>query len=224
MLHIFLDFDGTLVDSSEGIHLAFAYACEQVGLQAPQLTDFCTRIGPPIQVLAREFFPDIDPERLESLRAIFRAEYDHKHYPNVKWHQGVIEGLRSIHAWKRVRLSVVTNKPTHPANVLIATAGLTDLFACIIGIDYRVVQGNGAPFISKSEALCFALNLTGTLKKRAVYVGDTPSDQRACEESNISFIAATYGFHSWLPEEIHGFSAASSFDDVVSHISRMVKT
>jgi phosphoglycolate phosphatase len=222
MMHIFLDFDGTLVDSSEGIHIAFTRACEEVGINAPELNEFRRCIGPPIQVLARQLVPEIETHRLETLRLKFRAEYDHKHYARVQWHEGVIEGLHKLHAQEETSLSVVTNKPTQPANALIADAGIADLFQSIVGVDYRVLNRSGSVFSSKNEAISYALALTDCPSEQAVYVGDTPSDQRASKESGVAFIAATYGFHLWLPHELEGTTAAGSFDDLVECLYRMV--
>jgi phosphoglycolate phosphatase len=219
--HIFLDFDGTLVDSSEGIHMAFTRACEEVGIKAPPLTEFRSCIGPPIQVLARQLVPEIESDRLEALRLRFRAEYDHKYYSQVQWHEGVIEGLKQLHAQADASLSIVTNKPTQPTNSLVADARIADLFASIIGIDFRVTLGEGKVFSSKKEAISYALSRTLCSREGAVYVGDTPSDQKASLECDVAFIAATYGFHLWLPHELEGTTAAGSFAGVMDCLKRM---
>lgn len=224
MMHVFFDFDGTLVDSSEGIHIAFTLACEEVGIKAPLLSEFRACIGPPIQALARQLVPEIEAHRLEKLRLKFRTEYDHKHYARVQWHEGVIEGLLKLHAQEETRLSVVTNKPTQPTNALIANAGIADIFESIVGVDYRVPNGIGPVFSSKKEAITYALALTDCPSQQAVYVGDTPSDQRASQESDVAFIAATYGFHLWLPQELQGTTAAGSFDEVVECLYRMASS
>ena len=216
MVNIFLDFDGTLADSSEGIYIAFANACDHVGINAPPLIEFRSCIGPPIQVLAQRLFPKLEADRLETLRLKFRIDYDRKYYRRVEWYEGVIEGLQKLHAEETTRLSVVTNKPTLPTKKLIANAGLSGLFECVIGVDYRVVHRNGPVFRSKYDSICHALSLTECPARCSIYVGDTLSDQRACQESGVAFIAATYGFHSWQPQELEGTTTACNFREVVS--------
>ena len=216
MTHIFLDFDGTLADSSQGIYAAFVVACQEVGVNAPNYDEFCACIGPPVQVIAKKLVPDIGAERLELLRLRFRFEYDHKYCSAIRWYEGVVEGLHWLSAQADVRLSIVTNKPTHPTNHIIHSAGIGDLFSCVIGIDYRDKNSIGTTFDSKSEAIDFAMSLTQCPRERAVYVGDTPSDRQASQQQEIRFVAATYGFHLWQPSELEGTVAATSFADVIA--------
>jgi phosphoglycolate phosphatase len=214
-MHVFLDFDGTLADSSEGIHLAFTHACEKLDIDPPALSQFRPCIGPPIQELARKLFPEIETNRLETLRQVFRVVYDHKYYQHVKWYEGVIEGLISLGDHEDIRLSVVTNKPTNPTNALISNAGIQGLFEIVIGIDYRIAKDKGLVFSSKHESISYALKLTDCTSDQAVYVGDTPLDRTASREIGLAFIAATYGFHKWQPQELEGTITAASFGDVV---------
>lgn len=220
-MHIFLDFDGTLADSSEGIFHAFVSACEEAGVNAPPLSEFRACIGPPIQVLARNLIPNIESDQLEILRLKFRAEYDHKHYAQVQWYAGVIEGIKYLRTWKATSLSVVTNKPTQPTNSLLGNAGISDLFQAVVGVDYRLNNKIGTVFCNKKEAIDFALMHTDCPSERAVYVGDTPSDLKASKECGVAFIAATYGFHSWLPGELEGTAGAGSFEEVVGCLRLM---
>lgn len=222
MLHIFLDFDGTLADSSEGIHAAFTHACQEVGIQSPPLSEFRSFIGPPVQELTRQLMPGIGADILEKLRLKFRAEYDHGCYSRFQWYDGVLEGLQVLYAEEQASLSIVTNKPTRPTNDLLQSAGIARLFKYIVGVDYRVVNGLGSIFSCKKEAMLFALSLTGCPAEQAVYVGDTLSDQKACQESGVEFIAATYGFYSWQPQELDGITNVRSFGDAVDTLCNLL--
>lgn len=217
MTHVFLDFDGTLADSSQGIYLAFAAACNVAGINPPERQVFSTCIGPPIQIIAKKLMPQIRPEQLESIRATFRAEYDNRYHPKLEWYDGVIDGLHWLASQTDIQLSIVTNKPTRPTVNIIGDAGIGSLFSCVIGIDYRVENSGGSIFQSKSEAIGFALSLTGCPRERALYVGDTPSDLQASMQNGIRFCAATYGFHQWQQNELEGTtSIASSFAEVIT--------
>lgn len=217
MTHVFLDFDGTLADSSQGIYLAFATACDVAGIKPPELEEFSTSIGPPIQVIAKKLMPDIRSEQLETIRATFRAEYDNRYHSNVKWYDGVVDGLKWLASLPDFQLSIVTNKPTRPTINIISDAGIESLFNCVIGIDYRVQSTVGSIFESKSEAIGFALSLADCPREGALYVGDTPSDLQASMHNGIRFCAATYGFHQWQQNELEGTtSKASSFAEVVT--------
>ena len=216
MTYIFFDFDGTLADSSEGIYIAYADACQEVGIVAPSFDQFCAYIGPPVQVIAKKLTPDIGAEQLELLRSRFRVEYDNEHHAMVRWYDGVIEGLHWLASQPDVQLSIVTNKPTQPTINIIRLAGIELLFSHVIGIDYPEKNTIGSTFASKSEAIDFALSLTRCPREKAAYVGDTPSDRQASQQQEIRFVAATYGFHQWQPSELEGIIAASSFADVIT--------
>ena len=52
--HIFFDLDGTLIDSSEGIHNGFVQTFERLGLPVPSNKKIRTFMGPPLEVTFRE--------------------------------------------------------------------------------------------------------------------------------------------------------------------------
>lgn len=208
---ILLDFDGTLADSSTGIYLAFSKACKKVGAKTPDINLFCRNIGPPIQYIAAKLIPDIESGTLEEIRSTFRTEYDNKYCTMVRWYEGVVDELRLLASCRDVRLTIVTNKPTQPTISIITAAGLESLFDYVIGIDYRNHHGIGPTFDSKSEAIGFAMSLANCTHQHAVYVGDTPSDRKACHQQGIRFIAATYGFYEWQTSELEATAEISSF-------------
>ena len=150
-MQIFFDFDGTLADSSPGIYASFEHACLDQGLVAPPYEDFCASIGPPVEVLARQFFPRLVAAELESFRQTFRHVYDQGQFRLCNWYDGVEQTLGAISEFPGVRLAIITNKPTIPTFKLLASAELTSYFELIAGIDYRVVQGIGSTFMQKSE-------------------------------------------------------------------------
>ena len=49
LTHIFFDLDGTLVDSSEGIHNGFVQTFERLGLPVPSDQKIRTFMGPPLE-------------------------------------------------------------------------------------------------------------------------------------------------------------------------------
>ena len=196
-MHLLLDLDGTLINSSPGIYHSFSLACLSLGLQVPSFNTFCRLIGPPVQDIANKLYPDLDAVALESFRRAFRDDYDHHSYRNAFWYPGVVETLCALGSDASLRISIVTNKPTLPSKELVRSAGLLPYFVDIFGIDYRVVHSTGAIFPNKAEALSYVLRTTHTHYSQSVYVGDTLGDQDACSRTQIPFIAALYGFHQW---------------------------
>ena len=54
LTHIFFDLDGTLVDSSEGIHNGFVQTFERLGLPVPSDQKIRSFMGPPLEVTFKE--------------------------------------------------------------------------------------------------------------------------------------------------------------------------
>lgn len=54
LTHIFFDLDGTLVDSSEGIHNGFVQTFERLGLPVPSDQKIRTFMGPPLEVTFKQ--------------------------------------------------------------------------------------------------------------------------------------------------------------------------
>ena len=195
--HLILDFDGTLADSSPGIHYSFSLACSKLGLDSPPLDEFHLLIGPPVQHIAYNLFPHLDSLDLEKFRVAFREDYDKKSYLHSDWYPGVPETLVKLAAYPGLRLSVVTNKPTRPTVELLSSGNLLHLFHRVIGIDYLQHMKSGTVFQSKVDALRYILLSSPFVSRYCFYVGDTPGDQMACSKCDIPFVAALYGFHHW---------------------------
>lgn len=200
-MHLLLDLDGTLINSSPGIYHSFSQACFSLGVQTPSFPTFCSFIGPPVQDIASRLYLDLDAVALENFRKIFREDYDSHSYRNFVWYPGVLDTLFSLASDQSLRISIVTNKPTSPSKELVKSAGMLPYFVDIVGIDYRVVHSTGAIFSSKAEALSFVLDSTSTHYSQSVYVGDTLGDRDACALTQVPFIAALYGFHQWAASD-----------------------
>ena len=216
---VFLDFDGTLVDSSKGIFSAFSRACHSVNATIPEIDHFRQLIGPPIRAMAQHLFPDMSTGRLEELVQTFRQEYDHSEYALVEWHSGVTDAIKEATLNGSMQFCVVTNKPTIPTLAIIEEAHLIDCFKCVVGVDYREVRNSDSAFSDKAEAISYALSLAKTRADETVYIGDTPSDQRSANQCDLLFIAATYGFHAWTKDELAGVLAADCFREAISLVN-----
>ena len=200
--NLLLDLDGTLVDSSRGIYHSFVLACDNFSLSPPNYTSFCHLIGPPIQKIATQLFPDLDLKTIEEFRRIFRLDYDNLSYKMYEWYPGVVDTIKELSTCPGISMSIVTNKPSLPALELIKSSGLRSCFSQIVGIDYLSVFSNGPVFSSKSEALSHVLLSSPVDLLKSAYVGDTLNDLDACKRCNLQFIAALYGFHRWHHQQM----------------------
>lgn len=216
-MHLLLDMDGTLIDSSIGIHHSFSVACEALSLNPVDYDSFTHFIGPPVYKIVNSLFPDLGEDHFQDFCSTFRNSYDNESFLRFSWYPGVIETLRDLSTTLDMDISIVTNKPTKPALQIVETAGLTSCFSRIIGIDYKCCVNNGQPFLSKSEAIHYALNTHSKSTPFNAYVGDTIGDKEACLNSGVQFIAALYGFHQWSEEDLPPLRI-DEFRDVLAYL------
>ena len=208
--NIGFDMDGTLIDSSRNLRRV-CFSCKHVGLQAPPLDIFRGHIGPPIQQIAKQLFPDADSKTLLELKNIFRDSYDNSLYIEYRLYDKVLECINELSKEPDFNLFIVTNKPTVPARNIVSKESLPFCESSIIGIDYKLLLGAGSRFKNKAEALQFYLNLHSLDPAHSVYIGDTVSDKIAAERCSVMFLASDYGFYSWGKCKVNGNLPASNF-------------
>ena len=84
---IFFDLDGTLVDSSIGIHNGFTYTFEQLGVTSPDAKTIRGFMGPPLET---SFATCLPTEQIEQAIQLYRSYYKEKGvyeaqlYPHIK--------------------------------------------------------------------------------------------------------------------------------------------
>ena len=200
MKYLLFDFDGTLADSSKGIYFSFAKACKEINFECPSFDDFRKQIGPPIQVISKNMFPNIKSEELVVLKKKFREDYDKKSYKIITWYSDVEKSLIELNK-KNYNFSLVSNKPTFLCETLLENQSLKKYFDLIIGIDYCERFGKSS-FQDKSYAIKYALKILNINPSQAIYIGDTLSDMKNANSLGMRFIAARYGFFSWSDKNL----------------------
>ena len=128
---VLFDLDGTLVDSSSGIHSSVRHAAAELGLPAPTAAQLRGMVGPPLQdgfalVLG---VPVADVPRAV---AAYRAHYAGGALLEATVHRGVPELLTALRAAGAI-LAVATSKPELFAVRLLRHTGLLPAFASVHG-------------------------------------------------------------------------------------------
>jgi phosphoglycolate phosphatase len=128
---VLFDLDGTLVDSSPGIHSSVRFAARELGLPAPNAAQLRGMVGPPLQdgfalVLG---VPAGDVPRAV---AAYRAHYTAGALLDVTVHPGIPELLAALTGGGAL-LAVATSKPEPFAVRVLAHTGLLPAFASVHG-------------------------------------------------------------------------------------------
>lgn len=181
---IFLDLDGTLVDSKEEILNSFFKAWKEVSNSEPLTAN--VKVGPPIEDM---FIAAGGCKSLESkFQTEFRSHYDSvgcklsRPYPTVI---ATIENLKMI----GISLYCVTFKPHDPTIKMLESTGLIAHINDVVAIDSAKPR-----YTSKTKMLANAMDFNGLMADQCLFVGDSKHDHDGANECGVDFVWASYGY------------------------------
>ncbi len=186
---IFLDLDGTLVDSLEDIcsHLNTVRQ-QDYGLPHRSTDDLRPAIGHGSRVLARLGCPELPESELARVIDRFRAYYLDAPHAGGSVYPGVLETLKWLRDRPEFKLAVATNKHTKVAEKTLEYYLPTIRFDAIAGLD-SVTQFKPHP----AHLLEVAAKI-GVSPQSSWMVGDHDVDRQCAEAAGMRFLAAGYGF------------------------------
>jgi len=189
MIVVCFDLDGTLIDSSAGIHVSLQQACLQEGVPPPDYDALVSCIGPPL----RDYLPsllNLSEKKCQSILAAFRIHHDtvgflaYRLYPDA-------ESVLAQLAERGHPLYAATNKPFALSCAALSHFGLLERFFNVYCPDGSVSPSG--LYDHKKPTVLTHLRVSSD-PAEVVYVGDTASDQDAAKEANVRFIHAAYGY------------------------------
>ncbi|SFP48370.1 HAD-IA family hydrolase [Sphingomonas rubra] len=200
------DMDGTLLDTSGDLAAAVNHALASAG--RPPLT--VAAIKPMIGGGARHMLAQgmaatggCDDDELDVLHRRLLDHYEANMVVHTAPYPHALDALDALAA-RGVRLAVVTNKIERYAAEVLATLGLSDRFACLIGGD-TLGAGNAKPSPAPIHAM---IERCGG--GRAAFVGDSIYDVRAAKAAGVPVIACAFGF---LDRPVAELGADATVDD-----------
>ncbi len=177
------DWDGTLVDSSEGILENLRYAIDSVGYPVPDEKTLRTFIGPS---LVWAFTCVLGMDESTATQAISNYVYGYSNkggYKKFKLFGGVEDLIKTLYL-SGVKVSIVSAKPTAQLRMVVQESGLMQYVDKVVGPD-----GEGKKDSDKSELIKRAIN-----GKNVVMVGDSTYDITSAKKAEVTSVAVTYGF------------------------------
>ncbi len=184
---LYLDLDGTLLESHTGILNAIRYACKAMNLSQLDEEEMMTFIGPPLGEAFEKTFGLSEEESTEAVR-IFREYYNRQGIFESELYDGVEDTLIQLKE-KGYHLYIATSKPEYMAKRITAHYGIDHYFEAIEGTR---VDGYLA---KKADLLCYMVDhyLDGDATK-AVMVGDRHHDLLGARQAGLRSIAAAWGY------------------------------
>jgi phosphoglycolate phosphatase len=211
-VHVLVDLDGTISDSSIGIGRSLQHAFAACGYPPPTDAEVRTVIGPPFEHGLPRL--GIEAGHLESVIEAYRERYEDVGLYENAIYPGVREMLDSLVDDGHV-VALATAKPQHTAIRIVEYFGLTSHFTLQAGATVAV----GSARRTKADVIRYALDeLQAASTTPVVMVGDRDHDVEGAHANGIGCIGVSWGFGSH--EELLGAGAIA----VVDHPSEVVAT
>ena len=185
--NLIFDFDGTIVDTSEGIIKSMHYAFEK--LEINNLPDSRVKeiIGPPLDEMIAMLLDTDDKKLIEKGMFHFRQRYSKEGLEELKLYDNVEDTLSYLHNLN-IRLFIVTSKPHQFTKVISENLGIIQYFNDISGVN---LHGESK---SKGYRIKEIIKKHNLDVKETYMVGDRKEDVLAANQSKINTIGILYGF------------------------------
>ena len=178
---IFFDLDGTLVDSSIGIHNGFTYTFEQLGVTSPDAKTIRGFMGPPLET---SFATCLPTEQIEQAIQLYRSYYKEKGVYEAQLYPHIKDLL--VELAKQFPLYITTTKNTPTAQDMTKNFGIYHFFDGI--------YGSSPESPHKADVIRQALQTHQLAPEQSIIIGDTKFDMLGAQETGIQKLAVTWGF------------------------------
>lgn len=178
---IFFDLDGTLVDSSIGIHNGFTYTFEQLGVPSPDAKTIRSFMGPPLET---SFSSCLPANQIELAIQLYRSYYKEKGVYEAQLFPQIKDLLTELA--QQYPLYITTTKNTPTAVDMTSNFGIDHFFDGIFGSSPQALH--------KADVIRQALTAHHLAPETVVIIGDTKYDMIGAQETGIKKLAVTWGF------------------------------
>ena len=178
---IFFDLDGTLVDSSIGIHNAFTHTFKELGVPSPDAKTIRGFMGPPLE---SSFATCLPKDQISEAVQIYRSYYKEKGIHEAQLFPQIVDLLEKLSS--NYPLYITTTKNTPTAQDMTKNLEIYHFFDSIYGSSPK------APH--KADVIRQALQAHQLAPEQAIIIGDTKFDMMGAQETGIQKLAVTWGF------------------------------
>jgi len=208
---VIFDLDGTISDSSEGIHRSINYALSGMGAKLIKLSDVNKYIGPPLADSFSELIENADEKIIDEAVRLFREDYSKEGFMINEIYDGMTEVITNLYE-NGYKLFIATTKKYDIAIEVIKYFELEKYFNGIYG------GGSENP---KEKLLNIIICEHNLDKEKCVMIGDTHYDISSAKINGISSIGVKWGFgHD--DELAYADITASNPSELTDYIKKMI--
>lgn len=183
---VFLDFDGTLMNTSEGILAGARYAMSKAGLTIAPDANWGGFIGPPLHECFEIAFGVTDRQVQDRLCAYYREFYQKEGMFQAFFYDGILDVIRKLRE-AGVLMGIASMKNTDLVCKMCDHFGVSDLFDGMFGLN--IAEDNTKADVLREGFEKFALS-----PEQCVLVGDTTVDEKGAQEAGCACLKACWGF------------------------------
>lgn len=185
---VIFDFDGTVVDTGEGILKSLQYSFEQMGHEVPDLSDLKKFIGPPIHYSYKTYY-HVPEEEIDAYIAKYRERYRAKGIYECYLYDGMRETIETLRK-NGVKIGIASSKPLSLIQDVMAHLKITDLFDAVVGVLIDNSQHSG-----KTQLIEDAMEKLGAAdKEKVLMVGDRCYDIDGAAGAGVDCCAVLFGY------------------------------
>ncbi len=195
--YVIFDFDGTVVDTGEGILKSLQYSFKEMGREIPNLDDLKKFIGPPIHYSYTTYY-GVSEEEVGLYIKKYRERYRAKGIYECELYKGFPEVLDTLHK-NGVKVGIASSKPESLIYDVADYLGVTEKFDAIVG-----VQIDDSNHSSKTGLVLNSMKkLNVEDKSKVLMVGDRCYDIDGAAGAEVDSCGVLWGYGSKDEFEAH---------------------
>ena len=190
---VFFDFDGTLMDTSEGVFNGGRYAMEKLGLSIGEDADWKRFIGPPLHDCFRLAFGVQDGNVLRELCNAYRKYYRKEGMYQARFYDGILETIKVLRN-NGLKTAITSMKNTDLIQAMCNHFGIAELFDGMFGLNAEETN-------TKADVIRQAMKAFSLTPGQCALVGDTYVDEQGAREAGCICIKVGWGFGFEMGQE-----------------------
>ena len=211
---VIFDLDGTLLNTLDDLTDSVNFALGKMGCPLHTADEVRMMVGNSVIYLIEKALPEgTDKETFDKTLALFESHYQTNMRNKTAPYDGVMSMLEKVTA-EGYKTAVVSNKPDVFTKQLVS-----ELFGEYISI--AIGRSDDMPRKPAPDTVWHALDLLGSSKENAVYVGDSEVDALTAKNSGMPCIGCLWGFRDRATLESAGAEYIISSPD---ELTELIKT
>lgn len=187
---VLFDFDGTFVDSGEGILNCVEYALEKHNIPVGDRSRLNYFIGPPLYTSFTDLY-GIEGEDCENIVETYRERYASKGVFECALYDGIIDVVKSLKE-NGIKVGIASAKPEIFIYQMIELFKVEGLFDTIAGRDLENHDDDKTGILLKSMSNLGIKNEEDKVK--VAMVGDRHYDITGAKNAGVTSVGVTYGY------------------------------